>query len=381
MWYEYFVEITMKRIQVSPGVFFILLLSLLLTTCGGADNSVIQTSQTIYLQAVTSDSVYVMAESQSTDPLIVVYGPTISYGSSATTISTMPTTGGTFIHRIALTGLTPNTTYYYRLGSHSNSFNTAVNSGSSFRFAWMADCRTGTAIHDSIAALILTAAPRFSLYGGDLCDDGGSYNIYKDQFFRPNQVALAAQVPFFNATGNHEKWGTNTKAFTLAPVSASGNQGYYSFDYGDLHVVVMNYMEEGGYAAGSPQYNFIASDLAATTKPWKIVICYSPAYVSGGHGEDADMITLTTNIFEPYGVDLVLAGHDHFYQRNFVNDIYHLIIGSAGAPLYDPGPVGGYTQASLKSYCWAIFDLTPTSLQIHVYNERGTEIDSLSLSK
>lgn len=372
----------MKRIQFLPGAFLILLMSLLLITCGGGGNvSVFQTSRTLYLQAVTSDSVYVMAESPSTSPLTVDYGPTLSYGSSAATVSTMPTTGSTYIHRIPLTGLTPDTTYYYRLGSQRNRFRTAANSGSSFRFAWMADCRTGKAIHDDIAALILTAAPRFSLYGGDLCDDGALYDIYKDQFFRPNQVALAAQVPFFNTTGNHEKWETNTKAFMHAPVSASGNQGYYSFDYGDLHVVVMNYLDPDGYAVGSPQYNFIASDLSATKKPWKIVINHSPAYVSGGHGTDLDMIALTTNIFELYGVDLVLAGHDHFYQRNFVNNIYHLIIGSAGAPLYDPGPIGGYTQVSLKSYCWAIFDLTPTSLQIHVYNENGTEIDSLSLSK
>lgn len=166
-------------------------------------------------------------------------------------------------------------------------------------------------------------------------------------------MSLAARVPFFNATGNHEKWDVNTKAFTQAPSSASGNQGYYSFDYGDLHVVVMNYMDPEGFAEGSPQYNFIAGDLVALTK----------------------------NIFEPQGVDLVLSGHNHFYLRNFVNGIYHLIIGSAGAPLYDAGPVGGYTQVSIKSYCWATFDLTPTSLQMHVYDEDGEEIDSLSLSK
>ena len=256
-----------------------------------------------------------------------------------------------------------------------------MNSGASFRFAWMADCRTGTDIHDKIAALILAAAPRFSLYGGDLCDDGSSYDLYKEQFLRPKQVALAAHVPFFNATGNHEKWETNTKAFMQAPASASDSQGYYSFDYGDLHVVVMNFMDAGGYAAGSPQYDFIASDLAATTKTWKIVACHSPAYASGGHGEDAAMIALTTNVLEPSGVDLVVAGHDHFYQRNFMHNIYHFIIGSAGAPLVNPGPVGGYTQVSLKTYCWALFDLTPTALQIHVYNENGTEMDSLSLSK
>lgn len=143
----------------------------------------------------------------------------------------------------------------------------------------------------------------------------------------------------------------------------------------------MNYLDPGGYAEGSSQYNFIAADLAASTKPWKIAICHAPAYVSGGHGEDAKMIALTTNVFEPNGVNLVIAGHNHFYQRNRVNGIHHLIIGSAGAPLADPGPVDGYVQVSLKTYCYAIFDLTPTALQVHVYNENGTQVDALTLSK
>ncbi len=374
----------MKIFKVYLSVFSFLFISLMLNSCGGGGGTtggVAPVSKLRYLQAVSADSVYVMVESKSTDPLTVDYGTTISYGRSASTASTLPTTGGTFIHRIPLTGLTPDTTYYYRLDLQGASFKTAANPGTVFRFSWMADCRTGTAIHDKIAALIQSAGPRFSLYGGDLCDDGASYDVYKDQFFRTKQLALAGSVPFFNATGNHEKWSINTKAFTQAPASTSGNQGYYSFDYGDLHVVVMNYLDPGGYAEGSPQYNFIAADLAATSKPWKIVICHTPAYVSGGHGEDANMIALTTNVFEPRGVNLVIAGHAHFYQRNRVNDIYHLVIGSAGAPLVDPGPVGGYVQVSIKTYCYAIFDLTPTTLQVHVYNEKGTRIDTLALSR
>lgn len=71
----------------------------------------------------------------------------------------------------------------------------------------------------------------------------------------------------------------------------------------------------------------------------------------------------------------------HFYQRNRVNGIHHLIIGSAGAPLEDPGPVGGYVQVSLKTYCYAICDLIPITLQVRVYNENGTEIDTLALSR
>lgn len=370
-----------KRLDFRFGVFFILLLSVAVSACSGRSVAISQMSPMVYLQAVTPDSVYVMAESSSDAPLKVHYGKAKTYGKSAVTTSTRKTTGGTYIHRILLNGLTPNTTYDYRLGSHQASFSTAAKSGSAFRFAWMADCRAGKAVHDAIAKFILNAAPRFSLYGGDLCDDGHSYTDYKVQFFRPHQLKLAARVPFFNTTGNHEGWGTNTKAFMQAPAFPSGNQGYYSFDYGDLHVVVMNYLDPDGIEVGSPQYNFIAGDLKATKKTWKIIINHVPAYETGHYGEDDDMVALSKNIFERYGVDLVLSGHSHFYQRNFVNGIYHLIIGSSGAPLYDPGPVGAYTQVSLKSHCWALFDLKPKSLKVSIYNEKGTKIDSMFLSK
>jgi len=368
----------MKILPLRFTIFFVLAFVLTAASCAhnGAD-----TPEAVYLQAVQSDRVVVMAESPGYIPMNVFYGPTPACGNSAITFRTVQTSGGTSIHRIPLTGLTPDTRYYYRLGSQSASFRTAATAGASFRFAVMGDTRTGTAIHDAIAGRILAAEPGFSIYGGDLCDNGASYTSYKGQFFRPAQLALAASVPFFNATGNHEGWGVNTRAFLEAPVSPSGNQGYYSFDYGDLHVVVMNYMDPAGYTAGSPQYDFVAADLAATHKRWKIVVCHVPAYSKGGHGEDQGMIDDTRSIFEPAGVDLVIAAHNHFYQRNFVNGIYHLVIGSAGAPLYDPGPVGGYTQVSLKSHCFAIFDLTPQTLQMRVYNEAGGEIDALTLSK
>lgn len=367
------------RIALSRVTAFLMpMLAAMLTACAvnGSDSS-----GAVYLQAITSNSVYVMAESSGEQALSVSYGQTPAYGRLAVTSVAAPTTGGTFIHRIPLEGLMPGTRYYYRLGSHINSFRTAVPPGTPFRFAWIGDTRTGTAIHDAIAARVADSDPAFSLYGGDLCDDGSSYRIYIEQFFRPAQLALSARVPFFNAVGNHEGWGTNTRAFLQAPASGSGNQGYYSFDYGDLHVVVMNYMEPAGYTAGSPQYQFVAADLAATAKIWKIVICHVPAYSSGGHGEDAGMMENTRTIFEPAGVDLVIAAHNHFYQRNFANGIYHLVIGSAGAPLYEPGPAAGYTQVSLKSHCWAVFDLTPTTLQMHAYDETGAEIDTLMLSK
>lgn len=339
---------------------------------------------TPYLQAVTKSSIYVLVECSTQDTVTVMYGLTSSYGSSAKTESIENTAASpvTYVHNVKLSGLQTNTFYYYKAvqGSSSSqgfSFRTAVDTGTSFRFVCMGDCRSGTSIHDQIAQRIFSANPIVLIYSGDLCYDS-TYNYWKSEFFRTNELNLIAQVPFFNAPGNHESWKTNTQAFTQAPGSASGTQAYYSFDYGDMHVLIIN--NEVPYNVGSAQYNFALSDLASTTKQWKIVNSHHPAYCAGGHGEDTTMIAMTQNIFVPNHVDMVISGHSHFYQHNYVNNIHHMVIGTAGAPLYDP-LIANYTLKSVKDYCYAVTDVTPTTFTMLVYNNVGTLLDSIRLVK
>jgi hypothetical protein len=337
-----------------------------------------------YLQAVTTNSIYVMVECSTTDTVTVSYGTSLSFGEIAKTklISTTTSTTPTYVHKIQLTGLQSNTLYYYMAsqGSSASSaftFTTAVGQGTPFRMAWMADCRTGTGIHDQISSLIATYDPRFSCYGGDYCATS-SYSSWKSEFFRNNELNLISHVPFFPAIGNHESWGTNSKAFTRSPDSPSNTQDYYSFDYGDVHFLCIN--NQVAYSTGSAQYNFAQSDLASSTKPWKIVFFHNPAYCSGGHGEDAGMKVMSQNIFVPQDVDLVLTGHSHFYQHNYVDGIHHMVIGDAGAPPTTPA-YAPYTILSVQDYEFAIIDVTGTSLALRVYNNNNQRIDSIKLVK
>jgi predicted phosphodiesterase len=339
---------------------------------------------TPYLQAVTTNSVYVLVECDTKDTVWVDYGRTMAYGRTAiaSIISVTNAKVPTFIHKILLTGLKPNSAYYYQArqgASHSagSNFHTAVEPGTSFRLLWMADFRTNTSVHDKIAKLAASTYPQVAVYGGDLCVNG-DYTSWKKEFFRSNELELISKVPFFNATGNHEGNGPNTVAFLQNPESASKTQQYYSFDYGDLHVLVLN--TEIDMKAGSPQYEFAKEDLAAAATSWKIVVSHAPAYCAGGHGEDTSMVRMTKDLFEPNHVDLVLSGHSHFYQHNLVNGIHHLVIGSAGAPLYDPEKAS-YTLVSLKDYNWAVMDVKYSRLTVTVYNAENQKLDTVDLKK
>lgn len=359
----------------------IILIFLLIAVAVASQARIIMTP---YLQSVTTNSIYVMVECDSRDTVWIDFGGTPTYDRYATTsiivspIAKVPT----FIHKIQLTGLEPNSAYYYqaRQGiSHSDgsNFHTAVEPGTSFRLLFMADFRTNTSIHDKIAKLAAETYPQVAIYGGDLCVNG-EYTSWKREFFRSPELELISRVPFFNATGNHEGNGPNTRAFLQNPESASKSPEYYSFDYGDLHVLVLN--TEIDLKPGSPQYEFAKEDLAASSASWKVVVSHDPAYCAGGHGEDYNMVTISKQIFEHNHVDFVLSGHTHFYQHNLVNGIHHLVIGSVGAPLYDP-EMASYTLVSLKDYCWAIMDVSPTKLSLNVYNAQNKKLDNLELHK
>jgi len=343
--------------------------------------------RTPWVAGVTETSVYVCVEADSAGPNAVVdYGTTDLYGLQAVTESTQATSSGRYVHNVKLTGLLPNTQYHYRLTQGSivsadAAFWTAPPAGTAVRWGFAADTQTRPTVHDAIIGLIDTYDPRMMVYGGDLVSHYDQYSWWETDWFIPNQSALNATTPWVAAPGNHDGWPAWTKAFTQSPEGDGVNgDGYFSFDYGDAHIVIVNnYVPDG---PGSAQWNWVAADLAATTKTWKIVAFHEPAYVTWQYGEggNADMKAMTTQIFEPNGVDMVLNGHYHFYQHNLVNGIHHMVVSSCGGTI-EPGVNGPYSLYTEQTYTFGIFDMTYYSLTLSAYRDNNTLIESFTLTK
>ena len=110
----------------------------------------------------------------------------------------------------------------------------------------------------------------------------------------------------------------------------SGSELYYSFDYGDIHFVCLDsYGSAIDNTAGAPQFQWLAQDLAANTKTWVIAFWHHPpySYTSAHHADnERDLVRMRENaveLLENAGVDLVLAGHNHHYDRTqFINGHY-----------------------------------------------------------
>jgi hypothetical protein len=109
---------------------------------------------------------------------------------------------------------------------------------------------------------------------------------------------------------------------------ASGSEAYYSFDYGNIHFVCLD-SEGTSRTTGGAMLTWLEADLAATTKDWIIAYWHHPPYTKGSHDSDnpgdsggrmRDMRENALPILEEGGVDLVLCGHSHSYERSYLID-------------------------------------------------------------
>jgi hypothetical protein len=136
------------------------------------------------------------------------------------------------------------------------------------------------------------------------------------------------------ALGNHE-YGSGSASAAIAYFGLPGS-GYYAYDLGDWRVVVLNSncRPAGGCERGSPQQRWLAADLAAHPARCTVAYMHHPRFSSGLHGSDATVAPLWTTLARG-GADVVLAGHDHHYERFApFQGIRSFVVGSGGRSHY-----------------------------------------------
>jgi 3',5'-cyclic AMP phosphodiesterase CpdA len=164
--------------------------------------------------------------------------------------------------------------------------------------------------------------------GTDAEFQGAVFNMY------PQTLRTSVLWP---TLGNHDAAGSTSfvdsypyfRIFTLpkngeAGGVASGTEHYYSFDFGNIHFICLD-SQTANRSTNGPMATWAAADIAATTAEWIIAFWHHPPYSKGSHDSDAEtqLIQMRRNllpILEAGGVDLVLSGHSHSYERSFLID-------------------------------------------------------------
>jgi hypothetical protein len=254
-------------------------------------------------------------------------------------------------HVVTLTGLSPNTKYYYSIESSVQSlagadpdhfFMTAPAAGESkpTRIWVIGDSGTADfnarAVRDAYFTYTGSTYTDLWLMLGDNAYSNGTDSEYQAALF-DTYPTLLRQTVLWPTIGNHDTASSTNPPSTIAyyniftlPTNAqaggiaSGTEDYYSFDYGNIHFVCLDSMTSDR-TVGGPMLTWLQNDLTSTTKDWIIAFWHHPPYTKGSHDSDteAELREMRENvlpILETYGVDLVLSGHSHSYERSFLLD-------------------------------------------------------------
>lgn len=279
-------------------------------------------------------------------------------------------------HAITVDSLQPGARYYYSAGpgahvlaggDNDHYFETAPSTGAQTAFtAWIVgDSGTGGAtqglVRDAMLAETAGDPPDIFMHVGDMAYNDGTDVEFTDNFFAPYQDVLRHTV-CWPTLGNHEGYSSDSGAQSgpyyeayILPYNgqagglASGTEAYYSFDYANVHFICLD-SHDSDRTPGGDMLEWLTMDLAATVQPWIIAFWHHPPYSKGSHDSDnvsdsggrmRDMRENVLPILEAAGVDLVLTGHSHLYERSFLVDCAydtpttgagHIVDGGDGRP-------------------------------------------------
>ncbi len=283
-------------------------------------------------------------------------------------------------HSVTLTGLTPATRYYYTVGSASD----ALVGGTEYTFVthplpgaegpiriWaLGDAGTNDSNQASVRnAFYSWTGPRIPevvLQLGDNAYNSGTDSEFQGALFDMYPTMLR-KTTFWSCLGNHET-GQSTAFVDTYPYFdiytfptagecggvASGTEHYFSFDYGNVHIISLDSMTASRSPTGA-MAAWLQADLASTTATWIICIFHHPSYTKGSHNSDTEteLIQMRQNfnpILEAGGVDLVLNGHSHCYERSYLLDGHYGLSGTLTSAMKvdagngRPTGTGAYTK-------------------------------------
>lgn len=218
---------------------------------------------------------------------------------------------------------------------------------------------------------------------GDICYYGSIEDRFGDVFLGPMGPLIDAGVEFELAVGNHDEGVYETDvslaemAGTLDLLSAPGR--YYASTHGpaDFFYVDSSAPAVAGHLSGE-QLDWLDDALADSASQWKIVALHHPVYSSGVHGSTPRLNELLEPVLARHHVDLVLAGHDHHYERTVpIQGITYVVSGGGCKPT--PVHPRGFAAAAASALEFVHVDIDGDRLVGRAIAPAGEIIDDFTL--
>jgi len=244
----------------------------------------------------------------------------------------------------------------------------------SVRFAVIGDTGSGTPKQRDVGNMMVQYRAIFpfefvlmmgdNLYGGETPQD------FVKKFSEPYKALLDSKVKFYATLGNHDQpLQVNYENFNM------NGKEYYRFKKGNVafYSLNSNYMDK-------KQVQWLEDELSRDTSEWKVCFFHHPPYSSAKkHGSDSQLRDVVEPIFVKYGVDVVLTGHDHVYERiKPQKGIYYFVSGAGGQ--LRSGDVSDVSPLTEKSYDhdmhFMLFEVAGDQMYFQTISRTGETVDS-----
>jgi len=247
------------------------------------------------------------------------------------------------------------------------------------------DTRSHQNIHEEVADAMLKLEPDAIFHTGDCIkepDDKEEWALFANIVERLRQKAK-----FYPVVGNHDipkrKEGSKGAIF-LDYFKIPKNKGWYDVDIDNIHFIILNTTRS--LNAESRQYRWLKDNLQKSQGKYDFIIAlfHHPLFSIGEKARSAKKIrkiSLLPALFEKYGVSATFSGHDHNYQRILHNDIFYIIAGAGGAPLYDRTTTSDECIAFIKEYHFCKIVNTGDNLECSVYDRDLNILDTFLIPK
>jgi hypothetical protein len=263
------------------------------------------------------------------------------YGNSHSNLTSISFLGGSRTeHEVKITGLTPNTTYFYAIGNSGGQlagadpghfFKTSPPHGTSQPVSMWVLGDAGKisveqrAVRDGFYTYNGGPSADLILLLGDNAYEDGTDEEFQGAWFENMYESSLINSPVWPSIGNHDVISANSAMETgpyydifnmprngEAGGVPSGTEAWYSFDYANIHFIVLN-TEDVDHTASSPMLAWLEQDIAATNQEWIVAYFHKQPYYTVG-----EFRRNFVPVLEAGGVDLVMYGHRHIYRRSFL---------------------------------------------------------------
>lgn len=349
-----------------------------------------------WLQNVSPNAISILWESYTAAPGIVEYGIDSKLGSVASSTSTM-TKNGTYVHKVRIENLSPNTNYYYKAIQEDDTtpvakFRTAPNNPfASFTIGQIGDSHgsTGIAI-DMMKWLVDSAKIDLAWSTGDIVSSAGNnYSDVKTNVVEQELRYFSSQTPLYVSMGNHDvngNWGggdeirkffDQPKEYNSDP---NGFSGSYMLVYGGLAAIFIDWNRMSSDILGG----WLEEQLASPSYQnafYRITVIHNSPYYERWHvdGEGAQNTSLANvgakeayvNLLLKYNVDVSLSGHMHGYERGQLTNSSgrqtYFVTSGGGAHLEPSSLYAGDTNYSFITL--GAFENQPAGFNYGLVNE------------